>query len=131
MESLDLLQKIVWKRPILLVVTVAMDMEEVGVDEAILGKVVMDVVVVAIVLTKTNNLLSLVSLIPVLRMARLKSGVESMGIGHGVTLPMRPVTVETAPSLHSKRLKAIVHPLPIPKEEEGILLLVHNLVDQL
>ena len=93
METLDILPKIVQKRPILLVVMVAMDTEEVGVDEAILGKVVMDVVAEAITLTKTNNLQSLVSLIPILKMAGLKSGVACMGIGCGVTLPMRPMTV--------------------------------------
>ena len=108
-----------------------MDEEEVRVDEAALGEVVMDVVAEALTsLTKTNNLLSLESLIPILKMARMKSGVVCMGIGHGVTLPMRPMTVRTAPSLLSKLHQATILPLPIPKEEEGTPQLVHNLVDQ-
>ena len=130
MENLGISPKIVRKRPILLEVVVAMDEEEVGVDEAALGEVVVDVVAEAIALTKTDNLLSLESLIPVLKMAGMKSGVVCMGIGRGVTLPMRPVTVRPAPSLLSKLHQATILPLPIPKEEEGTPQLVHNLVDQ-
>ena len=67
MESLGISPKIVWTRSILLVVMVAMDKEEVREDEATLGEVVMDMVAKAIMLTKTNNLQSLVSHIPILK----------------------------------------------------------------
>ena len=108
----------------------AMDKEEVGEDEAILGEVVMGIVAKAIALTMTNNLPSLVSLIPVQKMAGMKSGVVCMDIGCGLISPMRPVTVRTTPSLHSKLHQATFLPLPIPKDEEGSPLLVHNPVDQ-
>ena len=108
----------------------AMAKEEVRADEAILGEEVVDVVAEAITLRKINNPLSLESLTPILKMAGLRSGVVCMGIGRGVTLPMRPMTVQTAPSLLSKLHQATILPLPIPKEEEGTPQLVHNPVDQ-